>query len=94
MTTDSPVRHASDQVALTEDDHVLLAALALGHTLESVAHDMDISVRTLRRRIRSVCSRLGVANHVQAIVWAVGTRRIGFSWERLGDGRIGLTVTS
>ena len=94
MTTESAVRHDSDEVALTEGDQALLAALALGHTLESVAHDMDISVRTLRRRIRSVCSRLGVANHVQAIVWAVGTRRIGLSWKCLGDGRIGLTVTS
>ncbi len=94
MATGSPVRHGSDEVALTDEDQALLAVLALGHTFESVAHDMGISVRTLRRRIRSVCSRVGVANHTQAIVWAVGTRRIGLSWKRLADGRIGLTVTS
>ncbi len=94
MTTESAVRPDSDEAGLTEEDQALLAVLALGHTLESVAHDLGISVRTLRRRIRSVCSRLGVANHTQAIVWAVGTHRIALTWKRLADGRIGLTVTS
>jgi DNA-binding NarL/FixJ family response regulator len=36
-----------------------------------VARRLAISERTVRRRVRSLCDRIGVANTVQAVVWAV-----------------------
>ena len=49
---------------------MILALLANGLTLDSVAIRVSVSPRTLSRRLRCVCDRLGVAHPIQAIVWA------------------------
>lgn len=55
---------------LNQEDVELLRLLADGIPIASVARRMDLSDRTVRRRTRSICDRLGVSAPVQAIVWA------------------------
>ena len=59
-------RHA----LVTAEELTILALMAEGLTLDSVAVRMTMSPRTLSRRLRCVCDRLGVAHPIQAIVWA------------------------
>jgi len=54
-----------------EDDALLLGLLANGLMIASVARRMNLSERTVRRRLRSLCDRLEVETPVQAVVWAV-----------------------
>jgi DNA-binding NarL/FixJ family response regulator len=53
------------------DDVELLRLLADGLPLDSVARRLATSERTVRRRTRLVCDRIGVAAPIQAVVWAV-----------------------
>lgn len=63
--------HGSDEDhRLTAEGLAMLQLVADGLPLASVARHMQISPRTVRRRLRIICDRLGVAHPVQAIVWA------------------------
>jgi DNA-binding NarL/FixJ family response regulator len=55
---------------VTTEELTILTLLASGLTLDSVAIRVSVSPRTLSRRLRCVCDRLGVAHPIQAIVWA------------------------
>lgn len=66
-TTDVPPHRRT----LHDEDRRLLELLAEGLPLEAIARHLKISERTVRRRIRSLCDRIGVGNPVQAVVWAV-----------------------
>ncbi len=59
---------------LAGDDIPLLSLLAEGMVLDAIARHLNLSPRTVRRHVRSLCDRIGVDNSVQAVVWAV---RIG-----------------
>jgi DNA-binding CsgD family transcriptional regulator len=62
---------ASAEVSeVTAEELVILTLMANGLTLDSVAIRVSMSPRTLSRRLRCVCDRLGVAHPIQAIVWA------------------------
>ena len=61
---------SEEQVALTHQDVALLRLLAQGLPLDSVARRMFTSERTIRRRVRDICDRLGVGAPIQAVVWA------------------------
>jgi DNA-binding NarL/FixJ family response regulator len=67
-----PVGTVSDGL-LSEEDIDVLAALAAGRGLESIARDLRISDRTLRRRLRRVCDALDVRTPIEAVIWAVRT---------------------
>ena len=56
--------------AVTIEELTILTLMANGLTLDSVAIRVSMSPRTLSRRLRCVCDRLGVAHPIQAIVWA------------------------
>ncbi|SEP02990.1 LuxR C-terminal-related transcriptional regulator [Amycolatopsis saalfeldensis] len=58
--------HAS----LAREEIALLALLAEGLPLEAIARRLDLSDRTIRRRVRSICDRLGLETPIQAVVWA------------------------
>ncbi len=52
------------------EDVELLRLLAAGLAVDAVAQRMNLSDRTVRRRTRSICNRLGVTSPIQAVVWA------------------------
>ncbi|TCM49406.1 regulatory LuxR family protein [Kribbella orskensis] len=55
---------------ISHDDLQLLRLLATGLPVESVARRLDLSERTVRRRTRAACDRLGFGTAMEAIVWA------------------------
>ncbi|AIJ22059.1 helix-turn-helix domain-containing protein [Amycolatopsis methanolica] len=61
---------------LPRGDLVLLGLLAEGLSPEEVAGRVGLSGRTVRRRIRAICDRLGVATPIEAVVWAVRSEMI------------------
>ena len=56
--------------SLDREDLDLLALLAEGLSVETIARRLDLSDRTVRRRLRSICDRLGLVAPIQAVVWA------------------------
>ena len=54
---------------LTSEELAMLQLVAEGLPLNSVARRMQMSPRTVRRRLRNICDRLGVMHPVQAIAW-------------------------
>ena len=71
---DGPVRPANGHHGagpkVTAEELTILTLMSNGMTLDSVAIRVSVSQRTLSRRLRCVCDRLGVAHPIQAIVWA------------------------
>ena len=61
---------------LSAEDLELLGLLAAGLQVESVARRLDTSDRTVRRRTRSICDRLGVRTMVEAVAWAARRRLV------------------
>ena len=57
-------------VELSQDELELLAEIATGVTTEVAARHLELSARTLRRRIRNICDVLGVNTPIEAVVWA------------------------
>lgn len=57
-------------VELDPEDLELLAEIATGVTTEVAARHLELSARTLRRRIRNICDVLGVNTAIEAVVWA------------------------
>lgn len=60
----------SHDVSLTGEEIRVLAVLGSGATSDATARRLDISPRTVRRRVRRVCERVGVDTTVQAVAWA------------------------
>jgi DNA-binding NarL/FixJ family response regulator len=56
---------------ISGDDVRILAGLAAGRAPETVARELGISERTLRRRLRRVCDVLAVKTPIEAVIWAV-----------------------
>lgn len=63
-------RRISDGPYLTNDDLRLLAEIATGVTADVAARRLELSARTLRRRLRTICDRIGVNTPIEAVVWA------------------------
>ncbi|EHR63661.1 LuxR C-terminal-related transcriptional regulator [Saccharomonospora cyanea] len=60
-----------ERVRLADRDVELLRLLAKGLPLDAVARRVGLSERTVRRRVRDVCDRIGVSTRIEAVVWAV-----------------------
>jgi DNA-binding NarL/FixJ family response regulator len=56
---------------LRQEDLSLLALIAQGLQVGTIARELDTSERTVRRRTRQICDCLGVRTPVEAVVWAV-----------------------
>ncbi|MCX4882357.1 LuxR C-terminal-related transcriptional regulator [Streptomyces sp. NBC_00847] len=55
-----------------ERNHVqVLSLISQGCTMGQVARRLDISDRTLRRRLRVICTNVAVETPIEAVVWAV-----------------------
>ncbi|MFC4471888.1 helix-turn-helix domain-containing protein [Streptomyces xiangluensis] len=63
-------------LALGNDHLRILQLVSEGCTMAQVARRMDISDRTLRRKLRSICDRVDVETPIEAVVWAVRRRII------------------
>ena len=61
---------------LTDDDLAVLRLLGRGLTTDAIARELGVSERTLRRRVRLICDRLGVKTPIEAVVWAARNRLI------------------
>ena len=55
---------------LEGDDLRLLTLLAGGLPANAVARKMNLSPRTLRRRTRALCDKIGVHTPIEAVAWA------------------------
>jgi DNA-binding NarL/FixJ family response regulator len=64
------VRRVTDEPRLSDDEVRLLAQIASGVTADVAARKLELSARTLRRRLRTICDRLGVNTPIEAVVWA------------------------
>lgn len=49
----------------------VLALLAEGHTIDGVARRLDVSERTVRRRLRTAADVMGAGTTIEAVVRAV-----------------------
>lgn len=65
-----------DRAGLTDDDLLLLAELAKGVGADRVGRRLDVSGRTVRRRLRGICDRIGVETPIEAVAWAARRRLI------------------
>jgi DNA-binding NarL/FixJ family response regulator len=61
----------TEGVELSHADLALLAELAKGVTVDRVGRRLDVSGRTVRRRLRGICDRIGVGTAIEAVAWAV-----------------------
>ena len=55
---------------LDDEDVAVLALLAQGLPMGTVARRLAMSERTLRRRTRAICDALGVPAAITAVAWA------------------------
>ena len=55
---------------LDDEDVAVLALLAQGLPMGTVARRLAMSERTLRRRTRAICDLLGVPAAITAVAWA------------------------
>lgn len=60
----------TDHRELSREDLEVLRLLATGLSLKSVAWRLQLSERTVRRRMRSVCDQLELGTPIEAVVWA------------------------
>ncbi|GIJ28975.1 LuxR family transcriptional regulator [Micromonospora qiuiae] len=61
---------AVEPAVLTDDEIAVLALLAEGRLTASVAVELHLSERSVRRRVRVICQRLNVDTPIEAVVWA------------------------
>jgi DNA-binding NarL/FixJ family response regulator len=54
----------------TDEELAVLRLVAEGLPIDSVAARLEISPRTVRRRMHDLCERIGVTGTMQAVVWA------------------------
>ena len=60
--------------SLAMDELRVLRLLAEGDTVDVVARRLGVSERTVRRKARSACEKVGCETTIEAIVWAVRHR--------------------
>ncbi|MFC0037025.1 MULTISPECIES: LuxR family transcriptional regulator [Actinomadura] len=63
-------RRGTEDLRLNEEELRLLAQIASGVTADVAARKLELSARTLRRRLRTICDRLEVNTPIEAVVWA------------------------
>jgi DNA-binding NarL/FixJ family response regulator len=68
MAQDPSAREA--RAELSRQDVELLVLLADGLPLDAVARRVNASERTVRRRVRAICDRLGLSSTIQVVAWA------------------------
>ncbi len=67
----------SAELSLSAEEVELLRLLGQGLPLGTVARRLRTSERTVRRRTKAICDRMGVDFPIQAVVWAAQRGLIG-----------------
>jgi DNA-binding NarL/FixJ family response regulator len=72
MTSQSRIvpEPGTDDVRLSPQELHILSLFAAGLPLHAVARRTELSSRTVRRRTRGVCDRLGAGTLIEAVAWA------------------------
>lgn len=65
--TPTPV---AERPSLNREDIEVLRLLGEGLPLSAIGHRLHLSERSVRRRLRVICDRLGCRSSIQAVVWA------------------------
>lgn len=65
------VRAGAGEWQPADIDLMILRLLSCGRTMEYVARRVDLSERTVRRRLRTIVDDLGVDSSIEAVVHAV-----------------------
>ncbi len=60
----------AERPSLTREDIEVLTLLAEGLPLSAIGHRVQLSERSVRRRPRMICDRLGCRSSIQPVVWA------------------------
>jgi DNA-binding NarL/FixJ family response regulator len=55
---------------VSEEDLQMIALFADGLSVDAIARRLDLSERTVRRRSRAICDRLGARATIQVVAWA------------------------
>lgn len=63
--------------ALTHREEDVLHAVARGRTNAEIAHELRISLSTVKSHVASLMAKVGARNRVEIAIWAYETRRIG-----------------
>lgn len=58
-------------VTVSPVDLNILRLVAEGYQINTVAHRLNLSGRTVRRRTRALCDRFGARAPIQVAIWAV-----------------------
>ncbi|PZF85327.1 helix-turn-helix transcriptional regulator [Jiangella anatolica] len=58
------------------DELALISLFAQGLCIETIARRLELSERTIRRRSRALCDRIGVTTTIQVVAWAARRRLI------------------
>lgn len=61
---------------LSDEDLGVLRLISKGATTDAIARELNVSERTLRRRVRTICDEIGVNTPIEAVVCAVRSRQI------------------
>ena len=64
-------RTVANGIHFDDEELALLALVADGVPADQMARRLCLSERTIRRRLRGLCDRLGLDFPVQVVVWAV-----------------------
>lgn len=61
---------------LTEREEQVLAAVARGRSNDEIAHELYITLSTVKSHVGSLMAKLGVRNRVEVAIWAYETHRV------------------
>jgi DNA-binding NarL/FixJ family response regulator len=64
-------RKARSATGISSSEAEVIRLFSQGLTVAAIAYRLDISERTVRRRMSNACARLGVSTSIEAVVVAV-----------------------
>ena len=70
MACPAPAPDPDETSCLSALELSLLAGLADGLSMDSVARRSGLSTRTVRRHLRAACDRIDARSSTQAVAWA------------------------
>ncbi len=69
-------QRAQPLVALTDREEEVTVTVAQGRTNDEIAHELHISLSTVKFHVASLMNKIGARNRVQIVIWAYETKRV------------------